>query len=112
MNIQSIIDEFELEVVSQGETDAEIKGALTGDLLSFIMAAAKEGWVWITIQTHLNIAAVAVLKDVPFIIIGGGRRPAGDLIERCEEEKLTLACSPLPVFEICGRLYEMGLRAQ
>jgi serine kinase of HPr protein (carbohydrate metabolism regulator) len=52
-----------------------------------------------------------VLKDVPFIIIAGGRRPAEDLIERCKEEDLTLASSSLSVYEICGRLYEMGLRA-
>ncbi|WP_286952150.1 MULTISPECIES: serine kinase [Aminobacterium] len=111
MNIQFIIDSLELEVVSLGRPEIEISGALAGDLLSFIMASAREKWVWITIQTHLNIAAVAVLKDVPFIILAGGRRPAEDLIERCKEEDLTLASSSLSVYEICGRLYEMGLRA-
>jgi hypothetical protein len=111
LNTQTVVEKLSLEVVAKGREDVNVEGAIAGDLLSFVMASAKERWVWITVQTHLNIAAVAVLKDIPLIIVGAGRRPVEDLIERCREEQLTLACSPLPVFEICGQLYEMGLRA-
>lgn len=35
-------------------------------------------------QSHLNVAAVAVLKEIPMIIIASGREPAADLMARCE----------------------------
>ncbi|MGD9820982.1 MAG: serine kinase [Aminobacteriaceae bacterium] len=109
MRVSEIGDCLDLTVCSPGDQAREIGGVVSGDLLSFIMAEAREGWMWITIQVHLNVAAVAVLKDVPFILIASGRKPEKELVDRCLSEGITLACTRLSAFEAAGRLWEAGL---
>jgi hypothetical protein len=109
MKIAEIIRLTEASVCSQGCPDREITGALSGDLLSFIMAEAREGWLWITIQVHLNVAAVAVLKDVPFVLIASGRTPEKALVDRCSVEGITLAVTSMSAFDAAGVLREAGL---
>lgn len=109
MKISDIISLASLEIYAGGDQDREIKGAITGDLLSFIMAEAMEDWLWITIQVHLNVAAVAVLRDVPFIVAASGRKPGKDLIDRCLIEGIVLAGYPGSAFELAGKLWEAGL---
>ncbi len=95
-------------VLVEGDMDRELRGAISGDLLSFIMAEAREEWLWITIQTHVNAAAVAVLKEVPFILAASGRMPDRTLIERCSVEGITLATTPMSAFDAAGTLREAG----
>jgi|LSQX01.2.fsa_nt_gb hypothetical protein len=109
MKVSEIAELLGLRLYSPGDPDREIGGVISGDLLSFIMAEAREGWMWITIQVHLNVAAVAVLKEVPFILAASGRKPEKELIERCIEEGITLAGTELSSFETAGKLWEAGL---
>ena len=95
-------------VLVEGDMDRELGGAISGDLLSFIMAEAREGWLWITIQTHVNAAAVAVLKEVPFILAASGRMPDRTLVDRCSVEGITLATTPMTAFDAAGALREAG----
>jgi uncharacterized protein GlcG (DUF336 family) len=80
-----------------------------GDLLSFVMGGDSDGAAWVTIQTHLNVAAVAVLKDMPIIIIASGRTPAPELVARCGEENIALVTSGLSIFDTCVVLGSLGL---
>ena len=108
MRVSEIGDCLDLTVCSPGDPAREIGGVVSGDLLSFIMAEAREGWMWITIQVHLNVAAVAVLKDVPFILVASGRAPEQALVERCAAEGISLAVTKLPAFEAAGALRELA----
>lgn len=107
MTISEIVRKLNLEVFSRGSGETEIRGVIVGDLLSFIMAEARENWAWVTIQVHLNVCAVAVLKDVPLVLIASGRKPARDLADRCEAEGITLAGTSLSAYEVSGLLYGM-----
>lgn len=109
MKISEIIPRLDLAVYSLGDPERDIKGVVSGDLLSFIMAEAREGWLWITIQVHLNVCAVAVLKEVPFILLASGRRPESDLVDRCLIERIVLAGTQFSAYETAGRLWEAGL---
>jgi predicted membrane-bound dolichyl-phosphate-mannose-protein mannosyltransferase len=79
------------------------------DLLSDVMANSKEGDVWITLQVHPNIIAVATLKDLAGIIIVQGRKPEKETIEKAQSENIPILVSDLQAFEIAGRLYQMGI---
>ena len=109
MKISDITSLLGLEVYVEGDGEREIKGVITGDLLSFIMAEAMEDWLWITIQVHLNVAAVAVQKDVPLSITASGRKPGKDLVDRCLIEGITLAGASGSAYETAGKLWEAGL---
>lgn len=98
------------EVQCAGDTSREITGAIAGDLLSFIMGSAREGSVWVTIQTHLNVAAVAVLKDVPLIVIASGRSAADDLAKRCSSEDIAVLSVQDSIYAVCAKLSKLGIK--
>lgn len=89
--------------------DRDVAGGYAGDLLSDVMAHSAAGQVWITMQTHVNSVAVAVLKEHAGIILVNGRTPAADTARKADEEGVPILSSPIPSFEICGRLHEFGV---
>ncbi len=89
--------------------DREIRGGYCGDLLSDVMAKAPPGCLWLTVQGHLNIVAVALLREMAGIVITSGREPDPDTVRRAEEEGIPLFTSPASAFTLAGRLWEMGV---
>lgn len=96
-------------VAGSGEQQA-VTGAIASDLLSFVMAEGKPGWLWATIQTHSNIVAVATLNEMAAIIVASGFEPDEDTVARAEEEGVGLLTTAQSVYEVAGRLYELGIR--
>ncbi len=89
--------------------DRVIEGGYASDLLSDVMAHSKKGDIWITLQGHPNIVAVAKLKEVAGIIMVNGRTPEEETVKKAEDEELPILISELPTFELVGRLYELGI---
>lgn len=110
MTVNDICSALGGELQSAGDGGREVTGATAGDLLSFIMGNAREGCVWVTIQAHLNVAAVAVLKDLPLIILASGRKAPEDLVDRCTAEKIALLSVPESLYEVCGNLSALGVK--
>lgn len=108
MKIADIVKELELEVFSGKEgLDAEITGGYVSDLLSDVMGNAREGQVWISLQNHKNIVAVASLKDLSAVIIVKGCRPDADTMAKSNEEHLPLLGTALDTFTVSGRLFKL-----
>jgi hypothetical protein len=113
MKLTELTKEFTVTVkAATARLEREVKGGYASDLLSDVMANSKEGDVWVTIQGHPNIVAVATLRDLAGIILANGRQPDAETIQRAEEEGIPLLCTPLPSFEIVGRLYRLGIHGQ
>ncbi|MGD2125339.1 MAG: hypothetical protein PVG99_04620 [Desulfobacteraceae bacterium] len=89
--------------------DREATGGYCGDLLSDVMANATQGALWLTIQSHQNIVAVAVLKELAAIILVNGRLPDEETKVKAEDEGIPILLSPLPAYQLAGRLYELGI---
>ena len=110
MKLTELIDELALTVKSAKKgLDREVKGGYASDLLSDVMAHSQEGDVWVTIQGHPNIVAVATLRDLAGIILANGRQPNEQTVQRAEEEGIPILCTSLPTFEVAGRLYRLGI---
>lgn len=92
-----------------GGLDRELSGGYSSDLLSDVMAHAKEGQVWITLQIHPNIVAVAVMKGLAAILLVNGRQPEEETERKAEAEGMPVLVSSLPAFELAGRLHALGL---
>jgi hypothetical protein len=110
MTLREVTDRLGMSVLCAHEKLAgEVTGAYCGDLLSDVMAHSRQGQVWITIQVHVNIVAVAVLKELAAIIVVNGRRPAADTLTKAAEEKVPIVASDLTAYEISGKLHALGL---
>lgn len=108
MKITDIIKALDLKVISGNDgLSNEITGGYVSDLLSDVMGNAREGNIWITVQTHMNVVAVASLKDLSAVIIVKGALPETDTIEKSNMEKIPVLSTDMDTFNISGRLYEL-----
>ena len=108
INLKDIVQRLELKVVS-GDLDKEISAGYASDLLSDVIANAQKDNIWITLQTHVNIVAVANLQDLAGIILVNGREPEEATLKKAKQENITLMLTDLQTFEIVGKLYELGI---
>ncbi len=110
IQLLEIVKTLELKVMCGNEfLNRTVTGGYVSDLLSDVMANAKKGDIWVTMQVHPNIVAVAVLKEISGIVITGNRKPESETIKKAEQEKIPIMTTELPAFEVVGRLYEMGI---
>jgi hypothetical protein len=112
MNLQEIIDKLELQVLTDPKDFSQTNptSGYSADLLSCVMSGAKHQGIWVTLQCHNNIVAVAALLDLVAIIITEDAKPEADTITKANEEGITLLATNKRTFEVCGRLWELGLR--
>ncbi|MEW6200548.1 MAG: serine kinase [bacterium] len=110
MKLSEIISKFGLNVLSPPARDVEVSGGYVSDLLSDVIANAGRDCVWVTMQTHVNIVAVASLKDLSAVIIVSGHKPADNTTEIAKEKGVCLLRTPLSAFNIVGELYSSGIR--
>jgi len=108
MKLKEIVEKLQLQVlVGQDRLDIEVTGGYTSDLLSDVMANSKGKNLWITLQTHENIVAVAKLKDLAGIIIINNRKPDEGTLQRAKDEKVTLLASGETAFRVTGKMYDL-----
>ena len=107
MTVKDIIEKLDLKCLNEVNLDAEVEGAYASDLLSDVMGNARSGQVWITMQTHKNVTAIASLKDIPAVIIVRDGVPDPDMLEHAKEEDICLLVSKDATFQVCGKLYEL-----
>jgi hypothetical protein len=113
MRLQQLVDNLSLEVLTPAaDLTKDVAGGYVSDMISDVIGNAKEGYVWITFQIHLNIVAAAALKNLAGIILVNNRAPDHETLARAAEEHVPIMNSPLPAFEIVGRLYDLGLRCR
>ena len=111
MTLKNIIDKLELVVkVDSGGMEKEVEGGYVSDLLSDVIAHGQKGTIWVTLQVHQNIVAVAVLKELAGIVIIGGKEPAAETLKKAQNEEVAILSTQLSAFEVAGRLYALGLR--
>jgi hypothetical protein len=110
MKLTQIIEKLQLEIrTGENRLDVDVTGGYASDLMSDVMANANEGDLWVTLQIHQNIVAVAVMKSLAGIILVNGREPDAETIRKGKAEEVPIMISTMPTFELVGRLFELGI---
>jgi len=110
VKLTELIQKLNLDVRSAKDSlQREVTGGYASDLLSDVLAHSKEGNLWITLQIHHNIVAVASMKDLAGIVLVNGREPEQETIEKAEAENIAIMVTEMPTFELVGRLYGLGV---
>ena len=108
MKVQELVDKLGLKVLAgENGLDREIDGCYISDLLSDVMGNAQEGNIWITLQTHKNVMAVASLKEMSCVILVKDLGANEDTINQSNEEGLPILQTSMPTFEIAGLVYNL-----
>jgi hypothetical protein len=110
IDLNQIVAALELEVASGAtEMAREVCGGYASDLLSCVMHRARQGDVWVTLQSHLNIVAVASLVGLSAIVITEGKRPSEETIEKADGEGVVLLLTEKTTFEVASELATLGV---
>ncbi|MDQ7794354.1 MAG: DRTGG domain-containing protein [bacterium] len=106
MRLEQVIKGLALAEVCPGTgVEREVSGAYCSDMLSDVMAHAQPGDVWITVQTHQNCVAVAMMAELTGVVLTRGMRPDPEMAEKASREGVALLTTGLTSFEVAGRLF-------
>ncbi len=111
MIVQEIVEPLALEIAA-GATrlDNPITGGYASDLLSCVMAGARKGNVWVTLQAHPNVIAVAELLGLAAVVIAEGVRPSAETIARAESHNIPVLVSVAGIYTVVGQLVQLGIQ--
>ncbi len=101
MKISEFSDSLQMKAVTDGKSlDREISGVYICDLLSWVMSHANKGDVWITVHTHLNIVAVALLVELACIVVPEDIQVEEATIKKANEEGIVILRSEKTSYEL------------
>jgi hypothetical protein len=110
MNLKDIVAQLDLQIRSGAEfVDREVKGGYVSDMLSDVLQNASEGDLLVTLQIHLNVIAIASMKEIAAILIVNDRQPDQDTLDKAIAERIPVLGTPMNAYQAVGKLYELGL---
>lgn len=114
MKLGEVVQALECEVVVGREnssfSEIEVEVGCGADLMSDVLAFIKPGAILLTGLANAQVVRTAVVADIRAIVYVRNKRPAPKAVELAREGGIPLLCTPLLMFEACGRLYARGLR--
>ncbi|HTY37311.1 MAG TPA: DRTGG domain-containing protein [Bacteroidota bacterium] len=113
IRLEDIVRELNLKVhCGQELLKRQASGGYVGDLMSDVLAHARPGNVWVTMQVHENTVAVAVRNELAAIIISQGREPSKEALQKAASHEIVLLTSNKSSFETVAALERLGLDAR
>ena len=108
MKVFELVEKLGLTVFSgQQGLDREVSGGYISDLLSDVMGNSQERQVWITLQVHQNVIAIASLKELAAVILVNRLEPQENTKEASTREGIPVLGTSLSTFEIAGKVYQL-----
>lgn len=110
MNVSQVMEDLGLTpVAGVSGIENEITGAYVGDLLSWVMSHARRGNLWITVQAHVNVVAVACLLELAAVIICEGVDVDDETIRKADDEGIPILTTAENAYSICCKLNRLGI---
>ncbi len=100
MKLSEFKDVLSLEEIHVADIDREVKGAYTGDLLSWVMTRLDADCAWVTIMNNVNVVAVASLADASCVIFTENAEISQDVTEKAKSQNINLFRTEKSSFEI------------
>lgn len=108
MTVKELADKTGWKVLA-GNPGKEISSAYVCDLLSWVMARGREGTAWITVQTHLNVIAVASLHEFSCVIIPDGIDVSAETVQAANDKDICLIGAKCTSYGAARALSDLGI---
>ncbi len=108
MKVEELVKSLNLRVYGGTRgMNRTVTGGYSSDLLSDVMGHAEQGKLWITLQTHKNVLAVASLKDLSAVLLVRSLEPEADMLAQAELEGIPVLGTDDPAFEISAKIFNL-----
>lgn len=108
MEVVDILPKIKGQILTKKITNCKFEGIYAGDLLSHVMAHAKENNLFLTIMANMNAIAVASLLDMPVVVFAEGMLPTEEMIEKADDEQIVLISTNYNVVEVICKIYDFN----
>ena len=110
MKINEIKDILDADVICGEEfLGREATSAFGSDLMSDVLAFAKEQSVLLTGLVNPQVIRTAMMMDMRCIVFVRDKKPSEEMIELAKEAGIVLLTSHKRMYDACGILYSNGL---
>jgi predicted transcriptional regulator len=111
VTLQEVVDALSLKVIAGAHTlGRPVTGGYACDLLSCVMAGAQSGSIWVTMQGHPNVVAVASLLGLAAVVVSEDSAIDPGTVQRAEENSLALLSTPHDTFTTVAKLAALGIQ--
>lgn len=108
MNVKEFAENLNMRILTgEAGINKEISRLYSCDLLSWVMSHAQKGNGWVTVHTHINVVAVALLVEIPCIIIPEGLEVEEATIKKAEDEGIAILSTDMNSYEVCYRAHRL-----
>ncbi len=97
------------DLTPEASKETEVTCGYTCDLLSWVMAHGASGMAWVTVQTHMNVIAVASLMEMAAVILPEDIEMEAPSLMKARDEGINVLQSGKTAYEICAILARAGL---
>lgn len=110
MTLRQIVEELKLKVIcGEAWLDKTISRGYASDLMSDVIANAMADDIWVTMQVHMNVVAIASMKEIGAVVLTHDRKPLPETLQKAESEDVIILGTERTTFEVAGRLYQLGI---
>jgi len=110
MIIRDLVEKLDFRILAGAAfLDRPIHGGYVADLLSCVMAGSEDSNVWITLQTHANIVAVASLNELACIVVAENAVVPQVTLDKAGQQDVVILTSVNPIYETVGQLITLGV---
>ncbi len=97
-------------IIAPRDARMELRMACGCDLMSDVLAFAKEEALLLTGLTNLQVIRTAEMANIKALVFVRGKEPDRETIALAMAKHIPILLTELPMYEACGRLYRAGLR--
>jgi len=110
VNVSDIVAALPVRVVAGADhLQNEVTGGYASDLLSCVMAGARKGNVWVTLQAHMNVIAVAALLELACVVITEGAALDSEALARADQRGVVVLSTEQGSFATVAQLSVLGV---
>ena len=102
MDTKKLEEKLGLKQIAGNDEIKKVSGMYICDLLSLVMSRARNNDVWVTVQTNINIVAVAHLTEVSCIIIPENIAVDNNTIVKANDEGILIYQSDKTAYELAA----------
>ena len=111
MKISEIKDILDAEVIfGEHLLEKEATSAFGSDMMSDVLAFAKEKSVLLTGLVNPQSIRTALMLDMPCVVFVRAKKLTDEVVELAKESGIAVLSTKFRMFETCGKLYAKGLK--
>ena len=109
MKLDELMKDLPVVALNDVKVHQDVENVYIGDLLSMVMAKAKDQSVWLTVQTHVNAIAVAQMLDLSAIVYVDDLEADDDALKKANELDIPLYKTSLDAYHLACLFAQNGL---